>query len=556
MFVALRASAAPDSLGAMSENSLAVFGRFLHADPRVGGVLMKAGRITHLGSHEEIAAAAAVAGARSLELPPEALAVAGCVDAHLHLIHMGERLAQADLSGAKSPQEAARLMAEKASALPPGAWVRGSGWREDRLGRFPHADELEALLPGRPAAASAFDGHTLWVNRTGLSAAGISRETADPEGGKIRRDAAGNLTGILHENACGLVWAKIPPPTRDESKTFLLGAARACADAGFTGVHDVQDLLTLELACELEAECLLPIRVSGMCRTHDLDSGAAALWIHESVECARVRLIALKLFLDGTFTSRTAWMLTPYKDGSTGLNVIDLAELDARMREAARLALGTAVHVIGDRAVREWLDAVERFRRLPPKQQPSVVDQWRGYQYLRMRAEHAQLIDPADLPRFKALDVAASMQPSHLVPDFPVLLEHFPHRADCAYPLRALLQAGAPVCLSSDAPIMPPSIGQTLHAAVHRSPWPGASGSNANWHPEQALTVEEVLRLYAEGAAWAENLEATRGRLAPGCDADLTIFANDPRTLPAEDLAGVKILGIIVGGEARLPGLM
>ncbi|MCW8130303.1 MAG: amidohydrolase [Planctomycetota bacterium] len=534
-------------------NRLALLGRVHLPDPGIGGVLIEDGKIAQVGSREDVAAAAAASGARVVELPPEALIAAGCVDAHLHLIHMGERLALADLSRAGSPEEAARILADQARALPEGAWVRGSGWREDRLGRMPCARDLDALLPGRPVAASAFDGHTLWVNAAALAAAGIAQGTPDPEGGTIRREASGQPTGILHENACGLVWSRIPPPTRAESKAFLLAAARACAAAGFTGVHDVQDLLTVELACELEAEGLLPVRVSGMCRAHDLDSGEAALWLHEVRENRLVRLIALKLFLDGTFTSRTAWMLTPYKEGGTGLNVLALEELDARMREAARLALGTAVHVIGDRALRAWLDTVDRFRREPPKVQPSVVDQWRGYPHLRMRAEHAQLIDPADLPRFKALAVAASVQPSHLVPDFPVLREHFPHRSACAYPFRGLLEAGAPVCLSSDAPIMPPSIGQTLHAAVNRAPWPGEGGSNAGWHAEQHLTVAEVLRLYAEGAAWAEDLEATRGRIAVGFDADLTIFAADPAALPAEDLVRAAVLGTVVNGEAQLP---
>src|SRR6185503_1455257 len=124
--------------------------------------------------------------------------------------------------------------------------------------------------------------------------------------------------------------------------------------------------------------------------------------------------------------------------------------------------------------------------------------------------------------------VVASMQPSHLVPDFPVLLEHFPHRADCAYPFRSLLEAGAPICLSSDAPIMPAHAGQCLHAAVNRAPWPGESDSNEGWHAEQALSVAEVLKLYAEGAAYAEGMERTRGRIEPGCDADFTIFARDP----------------------------
>ncbi|MBI3829588.1 MAG: amidohydrolase [Planctomycetes bacterium] len=532
----------------------ALVGRFFipGATAPVGGVLARDGKIALVGSGAAIAAAAKAEGASLLELPPEALACAGLVDAHLHLIQTGQRLAQADLSKARSAQEAAGVLADKSRALPQGAWARGSGWREDRLGGYPRAQDLDAAIPDRPAAASAFDGHTLWVNSVALKLAGITRETADPPGGTIRRDASGAPTGILHENACGLVWRLVPAPTRAENKAFLKLSAEAIARAGFTGVHDVQDLLTLELARELEDEGTLPLRVSGMCRPTDLDSGTAALWLHEARDSARVRLFALKLFLDGTFTSRTAWMLTPYTEGGTGLNVIEVEELDSRMRQAARLGLATAVHVIGDRAVREFLDAVERFRKEPPKVQPSVVDQWRGYAKLLMRAEHAQLIDPADLSRFKALEAAASMQPSHLVPDFPVLLEHFPHRAACAYPFRALLDAGAPVCLGSDDPIMPARAGQCLHAAVHRAPWPGEAASNAGWHPEQALSVEESLRLYAEGAARAEGLESVRGQIAPGFEADFTVFARDPRTLPAEDLVRVPVLGTVVAGEPRL----
>ena len=251
-----------------------------------------------------------------------------------------------------------------------------------------------------------------------------------------------------------------------------------------------------------------------------------------------MRLFALKLFLDGTFTSRTAWMLTPYKEGGTGLNVLEPAELDRRMRQAADLGLATAVHVIGDRAVRELLDATERFRREHPDAS------------LRMRAEHAQLVDPADVPRFRALEVAASVQPAHLVPDFPVLLEHFPRRAACAYPFRALLDARAPLCLSSDAPIMPADIGQCLHAAVNRSPWPAEAGSNQGWHPEQSLTVAEVLSLYAEGAARAEGLERRRGRIAAGFDADLTVFTRDPRGLEPGQLLHVQAAGTVCGGVA------
>ncbi len=426
-------------------------------------------------------------------------ALPGFTDAHVHFPSWALSRRELALLDARSLADAVARVARAAPSA--GGWIRGRGWRDELWpdAERPHRAALDAVMPEVPVALRAHDSHSLWLNSAALALAGGDLETP---GGVVERDAGGDPTGILREEAAWRFEARFAPE-RAETLEAMRAAMPAVAAAGVVAVHDKDGG---KGAPELFAAAALPLRVW---QSVPADAG--------SLEGADY----VKAFMDGTLGSRTARLL----DG-TGVEITSATALEALIRRAAAAGLPLAVHAIGDRANRDALDAFAATR-----------EAWRG---LRPRIEHAQCVHPGDVPRFAQLGVAASVQFTHATSDRDVAERLWADRIGHAYPYRTLLDAGAVVAGGSDAPIEPLAPLDGLRAAVLRT----LDGRPA-WRPEQALPLGAALAAFTTAPAWLEGAEARRGRLAPGLAADVVVLDRDP----AADLAGARVARTMLAGR-------
>ncbi len=467
--------------------------------------------------------------------------VPGLIDAHGHVRSLGERLHSLDLRGVDSPDEVARRVAVRAAELPPGEWVTGGGWDQNLWPdkTFPDHALLTAAAPDRPVWLRRIDGHAGWANRAAMRDAGVTRDTRDPSGGSIRRNDRGEPTGVFIDNATDLIENALPRPDRERIKSWIVTALNRCAEVGLTEVHDA-GISEEEAAAfrELADERRLPIRVYLMWSGMDgapLDRllSEPPLVNHRD----RLTLRAVKLMIDGAMGSRGAVFFEDYEDdpGNRGLFVMEPDEVERATTLALRRGYQVATHAIGDRGISLTLDAYERALRAAPAKDP------------RLRIEHLQCVREEDVPRLKRLGVIASMQPSHATSDMYWAERRVGERRGRGlYAWRWVLDAGVPIAAGSDFPVelARPLIG--LHAAVARRDlkgWP-----EGGWHPDQRMTLQEALTAYTEGAAYAAFEETTKGRIAPGYWADLTVFSADLRAGAIEDIPRAGIVYTIVGG--------
>ena len=508
--------------------------------PRAEAVLARGPLIARVGTREECTRAA---GPHATVVDLGAgCATPGLVDAHGHAGLYGRTLVEVDLSRAQSEEECVALVAERARATPPGRWIRGGGWDQTRWpgARFPTLDALSAAVPDHPVALARVDVHALWVNARALAECGLDRATEDPPGGRFLRRDGFAIAGTLIDTAADLVAARIPPPARDELEVLVLRALTALRRQGLTGLHDASaGPLLLEVFERLEARGALPIRVHAMvdggCSDAELDVRLAP-W-SERPSRGRLTVGSVKLFADGALGSRGAALFDPYEDdsGNSGLWVTEPRELRRRILRLMSLGIQPAVHCIGDRACNTVLDAfAEGARTL-------------GGARLRPRAEHLQVLRERDLPLLRASGAVASMQPIHAWSDgrwIEARLGRGNERQRGAYAWRQALAAGAVLALGSDVPVEAPDPRAGLAAAVLRVP----SGAREAWMPEQRLTLEEALRGFTWGAAYAEHAEARRGMVREGLQADLTLWGEDLFALAPERLAAAALLGTVVDG--------
>ena len=484
-------------------------------------VACRHGRILALGAAAELAPLRA----RRTEVVDLGgrLLLPGFWDCHLHLVWHGLLQNEwLDLRGARSLREAQERLRLFAQSHPRGP-LYGQGFNKNEWpgDRFPTRADLDTVVPDRPVVLDSKDAHTSWCNSAALAQARVGSETPDPPGGRVERDTQGEPTGILLENAKGLVAHLIPSPT----SAALHRAARAAQEQlhshGVVGVHNCEGSRELQALQELSLRDCLRLRVVQHLRPADL-AAAQQLGLYGSYGSEWVRLGSVKCFLDGALGSQTAAFLEPYvsRPGYAGLPTMTGEELEQLARRA-RPRFGLAVHAIGDRANRVALDVFGRLPRRGPRQ----------------RIEHAQHLAPEDVPRFARLGVIASMQPLHLVADMAVAEKHLgPERCPGAYAISSLLRHGTHVCFGSDAPVEDPSPLRAIHAAVTRL---GPDGRpSAGWQPQERITVEQALRGYTVEAAYAAGLEAESGTIEPGKWADLVALSTDitqagPEEIPA-----------------------
>ncbi len=520
------------------------------ARPEARAVAVRGGLIAAVGTDAEVLALAGPS-TRRIDLGGR-MVVPGLIDAHGHIRSLGEQIAGLDLRGVASVDEIAGRVAARARELPPGEWVTGGGWDQNLWPgeRFPDHRPLTAAAPDRPVWLSRIDGHASWANRKAMQLAGIARDTPDPPGGTIERDARGEPTGVFIDNAADLVSKVQPPPTRERIKSWIRLALARCAEAGLTEVHDAG--VTEEEATafrELADAGELPLRVYLMWSGIGPIPPGGGQGGGRSLEALldepplvnykdRLTLRAVKLMIDGAMGSRGAVFFEDYADdkGNRGLLVTPPEEIERRATLALRKGYQVCTHAIGDRGIRLTLDAYEKALRAVPAPDP------------RPRIEHLQCVAREDVPRLKRLGVIASMQPSHATSDMYWADERVgPERGRGLYAWRWVLDAGVTIAAGSDFPVDPENPLVGLHSAVTRQDpkdWP-----EGGWHPEQRMTLDEALRAYTQGAAYAAYEEDRKGRIAPSLWADLTVVGRDLRSIPPGAIDDAGIAYTVVGGR-------
>ncbi|MBI2781741.1 MAG: amidohydrolase [Chloroflexi bacterium] len=462
-----------------------------------------------------------------IELEPGEIAIPGLTDAHLHVIDAALAMTQVDLSTAATLEEGLERIADGARRVRAPGWIFGGGWDQRRWGAWPTADALERAAPGRLVALHSFDHHCLWVSHATLASAGIDRSTPDPEGGLIRRDAAGNPEGALLENAAGLIEGQVPPPDSAVVARAIEALGQELLGLGVVGAHDPRFLApdptnrAFDMYVGMADAGDLPIRVHVGVRSEGLDDAIArgfrsgqALGNAEAQRAGRLTMGWLKLFADGTLASQTAALLDPV-EGTTnrGFFTTPPDELAFHATRAAAAGIATKIHAIGDAAVRTSLD---------------VLGPTASKVKLMPRLEHVQLCHAADRSRFAALGVAASVQPVHLRDDAESARLLWGARAEAhGYTWRSLVDAGAVVAFGTDAPVEPidPWPGIAM-AVLRRDPSWGADA--VPFGPDETLTLEQALRAATVGPHLAAK-DPLGGRLVPGSRADLIVLPAAPR---------------------------
>ncbi len=494
-------------------------------------VLVRGDRIEAVGPLERVRRAAP-RGVRSVDLRGGTL-TPGFIDAHVHLLTWIRAVSDVWLK-AQTPEgleEAVRA----ARALARGeGWITLRGWvPRDWPRELKRRATLDQVLSDRPLVLYAIDGHSVWGNTAALQAAGIDARTVDPLGGTVERDASGAPTGVLVETAAPLLRRVVP--NRLEPAEDLARAIRKAHSLGITGAHDFDRTDIWSAAQELHGRNRLPFRILLSVSAAKLES-AEALELRTGWGNDRLRVGAVKFFADGTLGSGTALLEEEYEDdASTGMEIISRPELEDRCARARKAGLTVAIHAIGDRAVRNALDAIEgSIRRGGPFPAPP-------------RIEHIQLAREEDLPRFKALGVLASVQPIHQVTDRAVAKRKWGERTARSYAYRSLVRSGARLVFGSDAPFDRPGPLLALQAALLRRG--GEEPEESAFHPEQRLGLATSLRAHLEEpnrlAGWSTPL----GRIEAGWGADLVQFDQDLLRIPPESLHRVRVGAVWVAGS-------
>ena len=514
------------------------------AQPTASTVAVAQGRIVAVGTREELAGLRSQAQ-RVLDLDGATL-IPGLIDAHTHFVMGSESLGRVRLAGVATMAEMQRRVAEKVAAAPAGSWITGRGWDDTKrtdVIALPTAADLDAVAPNHPVYLSRADAHVGWANSAALRLAGIDATTPDPYGGRIVRDERGEPTGILQETAKKLVERLIPPADHASRSDALRQGLATAAQYGITGIHDNTPAEDIALYQEFRERGELTLRVNTLVRGWEVDQPflepLIAIGARTGFGDDWIRIGALKLSLDGTLGSRTAAMLEPYSDDpdNTGVPRISQEELDPIIERAHRHHIQVALHAIGDAACRMALDSIER---------ATAAYQWPDH---RHRIEHEQVVAPEDMPRFAKLGVIASLQPCHAVTDLLWVESRVgPERMPTSYAWQSFLKLGTRICLGTDWPVetLDPRVG--FYEAVTRKALDGTPAEGRR--PEEALTIDQVLKGYTLDAAWAEHAERKKGSIEPGKYADFTIFAQDPTAVDPNDLLHLDVLGTIVEGRS------
>ncbi len=517
--------------------------------PTAQALALRGNRIAAVGGDSEIEAWIGPS-TRVIRLDGKTV-VPGMIDAHTHFLGIGTRRMQIDAGDAASKEDIVERVAAQVAQSAPGEWIRGRGWDQNTwpVKAFPTKEDLDRVSPQNPVYLGRVDGHAAWVNSRALEIAGITKDTPDPPGGQIIRDASGLPTGTLVDNAFRLVSRHIPPMTKEEKRRAARLAVEECLAAGLTGVHEAGGSREdIELYEELMEAGEFDFRIYEFIRwpaneqqlphTYEtldyfLEKGPQ-IGLHND----RLTIRGIKMSIDGALGSRGAAFLEPYADDPDNQGVLRLTEDEIynTVLRGLRAGFQIATHAIGDRANRIALDCMER----------ALEDA--GAADARLRIEHAQVLDLDDVPRFAQLGIIPSMQPTHCTTDMHWIADRIgEERSRYAYAWRSLLDSGVRIPGGSDAPVesVRPLLG--IYAAVTRQDrdgWP-----EGGWHPEQIVSREEAIRMFTIDAAYSVFEEDIKGSLTAGKLADLVVLSKDIVTIPAPEILETDVIMTILGGK-------
>jgi predicted amidohydrolase YtcJ len=471
------------------------------------------------------------------------LVVPGFIDTHVHFVDGGFRLASVQLRDARTREMFVSRIEAFAATVPPGTWIQGGDWDHSLWGgELPSREWIDAVTPAHPVWINRLDGHMALANTAALKAAGVTRQTKDVAGGEIVRDAAGEPTGLLKDNAMGLVDSVIPPPSADMRDRALTAAMKYVAEQGVTSVHNMGTWEDLETFARARQTNTLTTRIYAAVplaswerlsdavtkRTYGGGDGRGDSWL---------RLGGLKGFVDGSLGSHTAAFHEPFEDApkDRGLLVNSAEDLYRWVSGADKAGLHVMVHAIGDRANGLLLDIFDR------------VGREHGPRDRRFRIEHAQHLAPADIARFGRLGVIPSMQPYHAIDDGRWAEQYIGPRIRTTYAFRSLLASGATLAFGSDWFVAPPTPLEGIYAAVTRRTLDGKNPGG--WVAEEKITVEEALRAYTAGAAYASFEEGRKGSLTIGRLADFVMFDRNILEVAPEEIRNARVVLTVVGGR-------
>ena len=558
----LKAAAAPAfARNAQPQNAgtLVMNGRIATMDPQrpfVEALALANGTIIATGTNREIAAikkpGMQVIDAQGSFIMP------GLVDCHIHFLEGSLTMTRVHLEGASNVTELQQRIRQYADAHRGNSWIQGRGWVYSNFGQtaLPDKKDLDTVLPNRPAYLRAFDGHSAWVNSKALALAGITRDTPDPPGGVIVRDpASGDPTGVLKERpAQDLIRRVIPPPSEQEKLSALRAGLAEARRVGLTRVHSAAyDVPELAVFARLRSQGELTLRFY-MAHYLPAPQMPEGTWLEEFEDAARryhddwLHAGAVKFYLDGVIESHTAVLLEPYSDNPrlNGKLFWDPAQFKQAVAKVNRLGYQIFTHAIGDRSVRLCLDAYEA-AQLENKRADA-----------RNRVEHIELVSSADIPRFHALGVIASMQPLHADPNANILdvwvRNVGPERATRGFAWQSLHQAGACLAFGSDWPVVTQNPFKGIQVAVTRQTEKGKPAGG--WQPQQRVDRNTALRAYTIDAAFAGHREKTEGCLVPGKAADFVLLSQNLLTVDAGQIGATQVFLNCVGGQFvyRAPG--
>jgi predicted amidohydrolase YtcJ len=519
--------------------------------PRAQALGIRDGRVIAVGSEGKVQAA--VGGrAEPINLRGRAV-IPALTDAHVHLVWCALARREVRLDGLDDFEVALQRISAAADRLPAEAWLRGGGWNHLSWGgRWPTAADLDQVGGDRPALLMRKDGHSAWVNSRALAIAGIDDTTPDPPGGSIQREKK-QATGILLENAIGLVRQFIPDPSTDERLSAIRDTISEAHSYGMVGMHippalqpgdgalALGDVQRLRARNQLKLRCLMHVGL-------DVLDDALRLGLRSGIGDRWIRIGGVKMFADGSLGSETAQLLSHYEGRRhLGVATITTDELNDAVRRALAGGLAVTIHAIGDAANRRVLDAIAAAQADPPAPDadpPPPTER----ATIPNRIEHAQLLHPRDIPRFAQLGVVASVQPVHCTADM-TMAETLWGRERCAtaYAWRSLADAGTVLAFGSDAPVESLNPWLSVHAAVTRQRPSGAPAEG--WFPEQRLSVTEALTGFTHGSAIAAGAAHEQGTLMPGMLADLAILSNDPFKIKPADLHAITADVTMMEGE-------
>lgn len=470
--------------------------------------------------------------------------VPGLADAHGHFTNLGASLQRLDFRGVKSFGQIVSMVKTRAAGARAGEWILGRSWDQNLWPEksFPTHEQLDAAAPNNPVSLTRVDGHALLANAAAMGIAGVTRETMDPDGGRIIRDRSGEPTGVFVDAAQQLVSSKIPPESDAQLADEILLADKECRRLGLTMVHDAgTNKRTIDAYKKLADEGKLQTRIYAMVRgslaeLEPFFSQGPLTNYHDYHLVVR----SIKIVADGALGSRGAAMLEDYSDdpGNKGLLTTPPDVVYQQTLAAAKAGFQTNIHAIGDRANREVLDVFERVEKEVP-----------GARALRLRDEHAQILDAADIPRFARLGVIASMQPTHCTSDMPWVPSRIgPERtAEGAYVWQKLMKTGVIIAAGSDFPVEQPNPMLGFYAALTRQDVNGNPPDG--WQPDQRMGRMETLKAFTINAAFAAHLEKELGTIEAGKLADLVVLSTDVMTAPAKNILTTTPLKTMVGGK-------